>query len=130
METLISSPQELTSSWANLGSPLDMISFSRLGLFFTLDVNDSQNVRVRALGMRTSTDQTGFSFPLTTPSTTSVGLEPEYYEITTDADGSFVLEVGTNFLVPYVQIQVMAGTVGATAGEITQADASFSNAPK
>lgn len=130
MIQLIDTPQTLTGAWSDLGEPIDMVSFSRAGLFFTLDVNSSQNVRVRALGMRTSTDQTKFAFPLLNPQSTVVGLEPEYYELTTDADGSFVLEIGTNYLVPYIQFQVMAGTAGTPAGEITQADVSLSNAPK
>ncbi len=127
---LIDTPQELTTSWANLGPLIQMNSFSRLGLFLKLDINDSQNVRVRAVGKRSEGDASNFVFPLLTPSATSVGVEPELYEFTTDADVNQIIEIGTNYIVPYVQIQVQAGTAGATPGEITEADYFPSNAPK
>lgn len=120
--TLEGTPQDLTANWADYGSEISMQGFSRLGLFLTLDINDSLNVRVRVLAKHTNAGAEEYNLPIKTVSSTDVKIEPEYIEFNTDADQLVILEVDTNLIVPICQVQISAGTAGATEGQF---DASY-----
>lgn len=121
MTTLEATPQDLTGSWADLGAEIPMAGFSRLGLYLTVDINDSVDVRVRALAKHTSAGAEEYPLPIETVSASDVKIEPKYIEFNTDADQLILLEIETNRIIPVCQIQIQAGTVGATAGQIDAA---------
>lgn len=122
MAQLITAAQNLTASWADLGSPIPVNQYARIGLYARLDINDSLNARIRAIAMRGQADTVDYTFPISTVGTSDVKIEAEYLEFNTDADQNMIFEIITNGIAPYVQIQVQAGTVGATAGQIDEAD--------
>lgn len=113
---LVEENQALTDSWANLGDVIDMRGYTELYLYINLDINDSLNARVRALGMMTDTGD-GYVLPIEAVSSTEVKVTAQYIEFDTDADQLMVLRVNVG-AIPYVQIQTQAGTVGASAGNI------------
>lgn len=127
MQELISEPQDLTADWVNLGPIIEMANWSRMAPYIDLDINDSLNVRVRAIVKRGRNDAKAYNLPIRNVSASDVKLEDEYLEFNVDADQKMVLEVETKGLVPFIQLQVMAGTVGATAGQILSAGVEFSN---
>jgi len=102
---LLVSEQDLTSSYADFGSEIDMEGYNRLGLYIDLDVNDSTDIYFKILGL----DEIG-------------GTEYDLYDIDakklTETDGSYYYEFDVD-TVRYVQVQAYAGTVGATAGDLT-----------
>lgn len=124
---LITTAQDLTSGWVNLGEPIDMTNFNRLGLYLNLDINSSLNARFRALGKRAKNDAEVYTLPIKTVSASDVKVESEYVEFNVDADQRMILTIATEGVVPFIQIQVQAGTVGVTPGQIDNAYVEFSN---
>ena len=106
-EQLISSAQTLTGSWVNLGNELSVKGSRLIGLWSLLTVNDSLNVQARILIRHTSG---GDDYVLPTKS-----MMPAQ-----DTDEMVTWELDA--LIPFVQFQVKAGTVGGTAGQVTAAD--------
>lgn len=124
---LISAPQNLTSGWVNLGEPIDMTKASRLGLYIKLDINDSLNPRVRAMAKRGKNDIDLWELPIRTVGASDVKVEGEDFEFNVDADQNVVFSIATEGVVPFIQIQVQAGTVGASPGQIDDASFELSN---
>jgi hypothetical protein len=118
---LISSAQNLTAVWADLGSELAVAGAKSLGLWMNLDINDSSDVRVRLLAKHTGAGTEEHVLPIKVVSASSIALEDEYFEFTDDADQSMILFWDLEGLVPYVQFQVIAGTLGAGAGQVDTA---------
>lgn len=123
---LISTSQTLTDSWANLGDVIDTRDQEAIALWLKVDINNSQNFRLRVLAKQTSASSDLYSLPIKTSSSSDVKLEAEYYELNVDSDINIVLDIGVGDLVQFIQVQVMVGTVGVSAGAITSAKVSGS----
>ena len=124
---LITSAQTLTASWVDLGAELDMSSYKRALIWINLDINDSLNARVRALGKLANNATLEYSFPIKVVGSSDVKVDDEYIEFNVDADQQMILEVETNGLIPFLQFQIQAGTAGVAPGQFDNADATFSN---
>lgn len=120
-QALISTAQDLTDTWADLGAEIPTARAEFIALYLTLDINDSLNARVRMLALHTSAG-TEHVLPIRTEGASDVKVEDEYVEFNTDADQSMVLSWMLDGLVHFVQFQVMAGTVGASTGQIDAAN--------
>ena len=118
---LIQAAQALTGSWVDLGDEIRTNNLDSFGVFIDLDVNDSQDVRFRALCKHTQNDTDEYFLPIRTITASDVKIQDEYIEFNDDTDQKTIIQVKTDFVVPYVQLQVQAGTVGATPGDITSA---------
>lgn len=105
----IVSQKDLTNAYADFGPEIDMRGFTKLGLFIEADVNSSSNVVVKVVGLKAlgGSDFTIIGTDEITLWTTTPAVDTNYY---------CEFEVGT---IPYVQIQAIAGTVGATAADLT-----------
>jgi len=107
-ETLVTA-QDLTAAYADFGAEIDVRGYNTLGVFVVSDVNDSENVTLKALAKTTSggTDEfeleSNGSYELWT---TGASDAKTYYEFEVDA-------------IPFIQLQAIAGTVGGTAGDLT-----------
>lgn len=106
----------VTTSWQNLGEVIDMTGYTQLNIYATIDINSSNNIRIRAIGKRTPTIGE-YPFMIETISSVDIKVDAEYIEFNTDADQSGILRIETQG-VPYIQLQYQAGTVGATPGQI------------
>lgn len=107
-EPLVSA-QDLTASYADFGSEIDMRGYNRLGVYITTDVNDSENVDLKVLGKHESGGADEYEIDgisVITLWTTGASDSKIYYEF----------DVGT---IPFIQLQAVAGTVGTTAGDLT-----------
>jgi len=124
---LITTPQTLTTSWVDLGDQVDMTKYTRCGIWLNIDINDSNNVRIRALPKLAKNAAFEYTLPIRTVGANVVTVEPEYFEYGTDADGLGILEIRTRGLVPYVQFQVQVSAAGATPAQIDNADITFSS---
>jgi len=127
MAQLITTAQTLTTSWVNLGSEQDMSQHTRCAVWLNVDINDSNNVRVRAIPKLAKNATLEYNLPIRTVGASDVKVEREYYEFNVDADQQVLLEVQTKGLVPYVQFQAQVGTAGATPAQIDNADITFSS---
>lgn len=126
MAALIPSAQTVTASWADMGSEQDVSKSRRTGLWLNLDINGSNNVRVRALAKLGGGAVLEYPLAIKTVGTTDIGIIGGYYEFTSDTDQQAYLEVETNGLIPIIQWQVIAGTLGSPAAIITNADVTYS----
>lgn len=120
-EALISAAQDLTDGWVDLGAEIETARYGAAGLWLNVDINSSANVRIRALAKHTRGGSEEYSLPIRTVGSSDVKIEAEYFELNTDADQQVLLTIDLDSVIPWVQFQVMAGTVGATAGQIDTA---------
>lgn len=118
---LISVAHLLTGTWTNLGSEIDTRGEDTLGVWINLDINDTLNARMRALAKHESGGMDEYFLPIRTISAADVKVEDEYVEFANDIDQKMLLEVGLDNIIPFVQMQVQAGVVGASAGRIVSA---------
>jgi hypothetical protein len=56
-----------------------------------------------------------------------VQVEPRYFEFNSDSDQNMVIQAGIDNSIPYIKVQVQAGTVGASPGQIDEAYMTFGN---
>lgn len=118
---LVSSPQDLTGSWVDLGVELTLGGASYVGLYVELDINLSTNARVRLLAKHATAHADEFTLPIRTVGASDVKVEDEYVEFNTDADQKMLLSWDLDGVVLFGQFQVQAGTVGGTAAQIDDA---------
>ncbi len=117
VKTLKGTAQNFTASWVDYGPELGTDGFDNLSIWLNIDINDTIDARIRVLAQHTLGGD-GYVHPIekTTPSV--INVEDEYFEFTTDEDKKRVLKIALDDVVPYAQIQIQAGTVGATAGQV------------
>jgi hypothetical protein len=118
---IIDEAQDLTAEWAALGDEIDFRGVDEVALYLTLDINSSVNVRVRFLAAHTSGGQ-GHVLPLPTTGASDIKLEDRLQEFNDDENQSMVPTWTLNGVILFGQFQVMAGTVGGTAGQIDAAN--------
>lgn len=111
-------PQDVTTGWVDVGAEQDCRGYHQIGGWWTFDINDAQNIRVRALAKHTSAGDDEYNLPILTVSSSDVKVEPEYIELNTDANQLLVISVSCDNIIPYVQFQVSAGVAGATPGQV------------
>lgn len=119
---LISAAQDFTNAWAQLGTTeIDCRKFNNIGAFLKITANNSLGMRFRIMGRHTTGSSDLFPMPCKVVTGTSVIVSPEYIELATNASQNMVLEFNTDNIIPYAIIQIQAGTVGATAGQVATA---------
>jgi hypothetical protein len=102
------SAQTLTGSYANFGSEIDVRGINRLGVFVVADVNASENVDLKIVGLDASG---GTVYEID-------GIDEVRLWTTGASDFNTYLEFDTGTL-PYVRVQAKAGTAGSPAGTLT-----------
>ncbi len=118
---LKSTAQDLTANWADLGSEIDTDGYNWMKLFLQVDKNNSLNIRIRVLEKTTDDGAIEYTQVIETVGASDTKLEDHYYELNVDGadqDENIAILIELRNTVPVVQVQVMAGTVGATAGQI------------
>ena len=128
VQELLSAAQTLTGAWADLGDVIDTRDIKKVAVWLDLDVNDSQNVRVRFVGKKTNASTEVFVLPIKTIGVSDVKVEDEYFELNEDVDQKVMIDSQVGDLTPFIQIQVMAGVPGASPGQLLTAGVSFSSA--
>jgi len=116
-ETLLGTALDVTVNWQDAGAEIPMTGYTKLGVWINIDIGDSENFRIRALAKHTSAGADEYIVPIRTVYTDKVSIEEEYLEFNEDEDQLVLFEVDTNNLVPYIQLQISAGVVDATAGQ-------------
>lgn len=119
--SMISAPQDVTTSWVDLGSEIPMHGFNTLKLWLTVDINNALDFRIRVLTKHESGGVEEYNPQIETVGAADVKIEPHLWEINVDADQLPELVYRGDGLTPFVQVQISAGTAGATAGQIDAA---------
>jgi hypothetical protein len=107
-ETLVTA-QNLTNIYADFGPEIDMRGFNRLGVYIITDVNDSLNVSLKVLGKHTGSGIDEYDID-------GVGVKTLWATVVSDSKIYYEFDVGT---IPFIQLQAVAGTVGAIPGDLT-----------
>jgi hypothetical protein len=114
---ILASAQAVTSAWADLGTIVDMEDYDEVIVYAEISINDSEDIRFRAVAQIEESPSTDFTFITETITGDKILGNPEYIELAKDQDDNIVLKIATHGI-RYIQLQVQAGTVGATAGDI------------
>ena len=117
-ESLLAAAQNFTAAWVDVGPEIPTAGCTHLGVWLNLDVNDSLNMRIKALAKHTIAGTDEYELVIRTLSATDVKVDAGYIEFNTDADQKVLLCIPLDGVVPYVQLQILAGTVGGTAGQV------------
>lgn len=125
-EALISAAQAFTTSFADIGPEVDSAGYHYCRYWFTLDINQGANARIKILEKHTyagaeeypvAPDRVTISAPATYYETVGAA-NAQYWEIDTDADQLFTMCVQCNNATPYIQVQIQIGVDGGTDAEI------------
>ncbi len=103
---LLVSAQNLTSSYVQFGSDIDVLGKNKLGLTVKSDCNDSQDVLLKIVGVFDDEEVT----------IDGVDVETLWSGIGTDSSQYFEINVGT---LPFIRVYALAGTVGSNPGDLT-----------
>ena len=120
-QQLISSPQDCTGTWADLGSEYKLAGARKVALYAELDINSSNNAQVRFLAKHAAAHADEFVLPITTTGTATLDVEDQFYEFASDADQKVMLTVDLGGCVFYGQWQVRVNSVGGTAAQFDDA---------
>ena len=107
VQTLVTA-KNLTNAYADFGAEINVSANEKLTLFIATDVNASENVTLQILGILTTGSSEYSSLDQTAITLWSTGASDGFLTCNFDVTG-FNL----------VQVQAKAGTVGATAGDLT-----------
>lgn len=118
VNTLKGAAQSLTTSWTDYGAEIDTDGHEHISLWLDMDINDSQNARIRMLAKYASSGADEYVLPIKTVTSSVVTVESEYFEFMVDENQKRIIEFDLDNVVPFVQFQIQAGTVGSTAGQI------------
>lgn len=119
---LITSPQILTDSLANLGDVIKT-GFRRtryVTLFIKYTANDSTGIQLHVMGKKCNSSVL-YNFPLEKVNPTFISLNPLVYTFTDEQDYTQIISIDTKGIIPELQVQVMADDVGLTPGIIETA---------
>ena len=118
-ESILSSPQTITDTWVDCGTIVEMYdtegSSNCVNFLIDLDINNSTDVRFRCISNIPQNPTIDYTFLIYNVKADVISVSLEYAELASDIDQQIVLEYQTHGL-PTAQLQVQAGTVGATAG--------------
>ena len=107
-ESLVTA-QDLTAAYADFGSTIDMRGFTHIGVAIVCDNNSSQNVTIKPIRIE-STDE----FDMYKDGT--LVEETLWATSTVDTKQYHEFEIGS---ADNIKLKALAGTVGATAGDLT-----------
>lgn len=117
---LISTPQTLTTSFADLGGEIDCKGYKTLWLWVKLTIQQSSGVQIKALAKHTASGTEEYNMPIETVSSTLISLNPQIFQLP-DASDLYVVEIKVSNACPYIQWQVKMSTDGGTDGTIDTA---------
>lgn len=121
-ESLIGTPTEIGSSFADMGAEIDLQGYNTARLWATLDIGSSTNVQLKILGKHTSAGTEEYPLyddviTVQAPNTFYSGLGSRFFELTEDSDQLFCVDLDCKNMTPYIQVQFNA-TSGADMAEI------------
>lgn len=118
---LVSSAQTLTASFADLGNEIDASGYKYVTLYLTIDINSSNDVRIKVLGKHTVAGSEEYVFDPDLLNAADTTASTSYIEFDTDADQLATVRIPVDNALPVLQIQASVGMVGATGADIDAA---------
>lgn len=119
--TPLMSMAKFTASYNDIGEPIGVKGWDSLALYVKVDINDTQNARLRFYGKTEVADTDLFLMDhnrIKCPNATIPATE-NYIELDSDADQLIEVVIPDLYGIEAVQVQISAGTAGASPGAIT-----------
>lgn len=119
--TLSMNQASFTASYNDIGEPIGVKGWDSLALYVKVDINDTQNARFKFLAKTEVADTDLFLMDhnrIKCPSAT-IPATKDYIELDSDADQLVEIIIPDLYGIEAVQVQVSAGTAGASPGAIT-----------
>lgn len=110
---MLEPPQSPTIAWVDIGRMLYVQGLGSLAFWIDVAMNDSRNLRFRVQAVPAPESINRFDIPIQTVQSDVVEIDTEFFEFQQDVDQKILFQSSLGNLVPYVQLQVQAGTVGA-----------------
>lgn len=115
----------VTAVWQDVTSKvINTKNVDSVGLWVDATINDARNLRFRAVGVPEAKSTEEYDLPIQTVDPDIIKLEAEFFEFEIDLDQKMVFQLSIGDLIPYIKIQVQAGTVGATPAVLNKVLAS------
>jgi hypothetical protein len=120
---VIAATQGFTGPFTDVGSEIDVRGYNCGAFFLNVDINDTENLRVKILGKHTSAGADEYSLDPFMWSLRDSNMCPTggWKELNTDADGVYHIPFETDYAVPYLQLQIACNTAGASPGLLNSA---------
>ena len=110
--------QDFTTSWADLGSEIDCRGYRYLHVYIVLDINDGFDLRLKALPKLSSAGAVEYEDAILTVGSSLITVEKDYIEFNVDEDANYHLIYDLKNGVEFLQLQIDAGTAGATEAQV------------
>ena len=121
-EAIIAAAQNFTDVWVELGPEIPTAGCTHLGIWLDLAINNSNDMRIKALAKHTAAGPNEYDLPIRVLSATDVKVEPGYIEFNQDANQKVLMSVPLDGVIPFIQFQIKVGTLGApTAAQVVTA---------
>lgn len=111
---LLESAQDVTSGWVTVGEVISVGNKKSIALWIDYTANDSLSTQIQILAGATS-GGVEHNIPIQTVGASEVEVAPWVLTLS-DANQKIVLPVELSGQIPFILVQVKAGTVGSTAG--------------
>lgn len=108
-----STGQDVTTSWANVGSEIDVSLYDTLNAWVKITHTSSTDDRIRVIGRHTSSGD-DFVLPIKAVAPTEVKVTDHYYEFDSDETQNVVLDFDVT-AIPLALFQIQCSATGATA---------------
>lgn len=116
---IISAAQTVTASWVDLGASFEIptAGYNTMGIWFKMTVQNSTGVQIQALAKHTPEGTEEYSFPIESVSSSLIEISPELIQFP-NSNGLYLIKLKLDNIIPYIQLQIKATAVGATAATI------------
>lgn len=117
-EEYLDTPITLTNDWVTIGSRIGTIGLTSIGVWLDVVINDSTEILIRPVCYPSERSDNGYSVPTMEIYTGINHVYPKQYLLEEASDQKLTFQITTAKIIPYVEIQVKAGTVGVTPATI------------
>lgn len=130
---IISAPQTLTGSYADIGAAalggpfINSMDCASITLWLKITINDSTGIKIKMLGANAAADSVLYQTIIKDVQASSVNVVPSEVFLSNDEDQSLLLSFSVSDQVPLVKFQVMALVAGATAATIDECYVTFTS---
>jgi hypothetical protein len=114
----LTSPQDLTTSWTDIGDQYSCFGFNVIGIYLKLTINDSQDFRIRILAKTSAESSDEYILPINLVTSEKNYVTDQLAEIDVDEDKNMLLFFDIDTVVPYFKIQVQGGFIGSIPATI------------
>lgn len=120
IKDLLTSPQTLTDSWADVGGEIVSDGHADIGFWIKLTINNSNNVQFRFLAKHLEAHADEYEILRETYSAGKDTEDPHIHELNSDTNQKVFMHFPLLGEIPVLQVQAKVLTVGATGATVDE----------